>query len=68
MLLSYLLTHVASGSICKARKVLCSVGVTGCVFLQQKSKAFKHNTSNTQKQANFNSCLLQAIAYIKEAL
>lgn len=52
----------------KQETVVCYVGVTGCAFVHQKSEAFKHDASDRQNQANFNSCLLQAIACIKEAL
>lgn len=52
----------------KQESVVCYVRVTGCAFLQQKSEAFKCDASDRQKQANFNSCLLQAIARIKKAL
>lgn len=52
----------------KQETVVCYIRVTGCALVQQKSEASKHDASNRQNQANFNSCLLQAIACIKEAL
>lgn len=63
-----LLAHVPLAAPAKQGSVVCYVRVAGRAFLQQESEAFRYDAPGRQNQANFNSCLLQAIVRIKEAL